>query len=89
MSSKRNPNVVTALILEICTGGAGKTKIIYKANLNAATGTQYLNNPTRNGYIEAIPKGTRLIYKTTPKGMELQEKLAQIKSLMDHLFSYA
>ncbi|MFB3765145.1 MAG: winged helix-turn-helix domain-containing protein [Methanotrichaceae archaeon] len=89
MSCKRNPNIVTAQILEICADGAGKTKVIYKANLNATTGAQYLDGLIRNGYIEAIHKGSRLIYKTTPKGAELQEKLAQIKNLMDNLYSYA
>ncbi len=49
MPSKRNPNVVTAQILEICANGAGKTRIIYQANLNSATGTQYLDNLTKNG----------------------------------------
>ncbi|MFB3764696.1 MAG: winged helix-turn-helix domain-containing protein [Methanotrichaceae archaeon] len=87
MSNKRNPNAVTAQILEICSDGAGKTRIIYQANLNSATGTQYLDNLMKNGLIEAIPDGSRFIYKTTPKGRELQEKLKQFKSLMDHLYS--
>ena len=87
MPSKRNPNVVTAQILEICTDGAGKTRIIYQANLNSATGTQYLDNLMKNGLIEAIPDGSRFVYKTTPKGRELQEKLGQFRSMMDHLYS--
>ncbi|MGA9098837.1 MAG: winged helix-turn-helix domain-containing protein [Methanotrichaceae archaeon] len=87
MPGKRNPNVVTAQILEICTDGAGKTRIIYQANLNSATGTQYLDNLMKNGLIEAIPDGSRFVYKTTPKGRELQEKLGQFRSMMDHLYS--
>jgi len=87
MTSKRNPNVVTAQILGICSDGASKTRVIYQANVNATTGAQYLDNLIKDGYIETIQKGSRLIYKTTPKGMELQDKLAQIKSMMDHLYS--
>lgn len=89
MSSKRNLNVVTAQILEICTEGAGKTRVVYQANLNSTTGTQYLNDLTQRGYIEAIPEGSRYIYKTTPKGMELREKLDQFKSMMENLYSHA
>ncbi len=87
MSGKRNPNAVTAQILEICADGAGKTRIIYQANLNATTGKHHLENLIRNGYIEAIPNGSRTIYKTTSKGKELQEKLVQIKSMMEYLYS--
>ncbi len=89
MSSKRNPNLVTAQILEVCTDGAGKTSVIYQVNLNSTTGTQYLNNLTRNGLIDAIPDGSRFVYKTTPKGQELKERLEQFKSMMDHLYSRA
>ena len=87
MSSKRNPNLVTAQILEICIDGASKTRIIYQANLNSETGKQHLDNLIKNGLIEVIPYGSRFIYKTTPKGRELQEKLDQFKSMMEHLYS--
>jgi len=88
MSSKRNPNVVAAQILEICTEGAGKTRVVYKANLNSSTGAQYLDNLMKNGFIEAIPDGSRFIYKTTSKGRELRERLEQFKGMMDQLYSY-
>ena len=89
MSGKRNPNLVTAQILEICADGAGKTSVVYQANLNSVTGKQYLDNLMKNGLIEAIPDGSRFIYKTTPKGKELQEKLGQFNTMMDHLYSQA
>ncbi|MFB3764167.1 MAG: winged helix-turn-helix domain-containing protein [Methanotrichaceae archaeon] len=85
MSSKRSPNIVTAQILEICTDSANKTRVIYQANLNSITGTQYLDNLTKNGLIEVIPAGSRLVYKTTPKGKELLEKLEEFACLMDQL----
>ncbi|MFB3765425.1 MAG: winged helix-turn-helix domain-containing protein [Methanotrichaceae archaeon] len=89
MSSKRNPNLVTAQILDICADGANKTQVIYRANLNSAMGTQYLNDLTESGFIEAIPDGSRFIYKTTPKGLALQEKLGQYQRTMDLLLSHA
>jgi len=42
----------------------------------------------KKGLIEAIPDRSRFIYKTTPKGKELQEKLGQFNSMMDHLYSH-
>jgi len=85
MSSKRNPNLVTAQILEICTDGAGKTRVVYQANLNSVTGTQYLKSLAKNGLIETIPDGSRFIYKTTPKGNELKEKLGEFKTILENL----
>ena len=89
MSSKRNPNAVTAQILEICTDGANKTRVVYQANLNSAKGAQYLHNLTKSGFLEAIPDGSRFIYKTTPKGGELREKLGLFQSMMENLYSHA
>ncbi len=89
MSSKRNPDVVTAQILEICADGANKTRVVYQANLNSVKGTQYLDSLTKSGFLEAIPDGSRFIYKTTPKGGELREKLGQFQSMMENLYIHA
>ena len=79
--------MVTTQILKICAKGASKTRVIYQANLNSVMGTQYLDNLMKNGLVEAIPNGSRITYKTTSKGLDLQEKLGQYQSLMDHLYS--
>ncbi|MFB3765000.1 MAG: winged helix-turn-helix domain-containing protein [Methanotrichaceae archaeon] len=89
MSKRRNTNVVTSQILKICREGASKTKVIYRANLNSVIGNRYLDNLTRNGFVEAITDGSRTIYKTTSKGLDLQEKLGQFQVVMDHLYSDA
>jgi len=44
-------------------------------------------NLTKNGFVEAIPDGSRFIYKTTPKGLELKEKLEQFKGMMRNLYT--
>ena len=89
MARKRNPNVVTAQILEICEDGASKTRVVYQANLNAITGRQRLDDLVRNGFVEAVPDGSRFIYKTTNKGRELKERLDLFKSMMDRLYEEA
>lgn len=86
MVSKRNPNVVTAQILEICTEGASKMRVVYNANLNSVIGTQYLDNMIKSGLIEVIPDGARFIYRTTSKGLEMQEKLWQLNNIMENLY---
>lgn len=89
MASKRDQNLVTAQILEICADGANKTRVIYQANLNSMIGTQYLNNLAKNGFVQAIPDGSRFIYKTTPKGQVLKERLGEYQTMMDQLYSQA
>ncbi len=89
MSRRRNTNMVTTQILKVCKEGASKTRVIYQANLNSIIGTQYLDYLMKNGFIEAIPDGARFIYRTTAKGQDLQEKLGQYQSIMDHLQSKA
>ncbi len=86
MATKRNQNLVTAQILEICEDGANKTRVIYQANLNSTIGTQYLNNLTKNGLVQAIPDGSRFIYKTTPKGQELKERLGEYQTMIEQLY---
>lgn len=84
---RRNQNAVAVQILKVCKEGASKTRVIYKANLNSATGKEYLNNLTKDGLIEVIPDGSRFIYRTTSKGKELQQMLGQFQNIMDQLYS--
>lgn len=81
--------MVTTQILKVCKDGASKTRVIYQANLNSIIGTHYLDDLTKNGFIEAIPEGSRFIYKTTRKGLDLQEKIGQYQNIMEHLYSKA
>lgn len=89
MPGKRNRNVIAAQILDICADGANKTRVIYQANLNSLMSTQYLDNLMKSGLIEAIPDGSRFIYRTTPEGLELRETLGQFKSMMEDLYLQA
>ncbi len=44
---------------------------------------------TAIGLVQAIPDGSRFIYKTTPKGQELKERLGKYNSIFDHLHVHA
>ena len=79
-SKKRNNDVIASEILKICVNGANKTRIVYQANLNFVTATPYINRFTERGFLEAIREGSRIVYKTTAKGMDLKERFERFQS---------
>ena len=83
--NRRTDDLIASQILNICENGAGKTKIIYQANLNSTTAKHYLENLMRNGLVSEASLGSRVIYRTTFKGSELKDKHARIQREMDDL----
>jgi len=84
-SKKRDEGLIASQILDICRKGAGKTRVIYQANLNSSKANQYLSNMVKKGLIEEIVSGSKTLYKTTSRGMELKQKYQQLQSEMDEL----
>lgn len=84
---KRSDDQIVSQILEICMNGAGKTRIIYQANLNSAKVNCYLECMIKNGLISETPHGARSLYKTTPKGVDLNQKFQKLQIEMDALRS--
>jgi predicted transcriptional regulator len=80
ISKKRTNSLIASEILKICVNGANKTRIVYQANLNFLTAKLYLDIFTKKGFLEAIPKGSGIVYKTTPKGMDLKEQFERFQS---------
>ena len=76
---KRNRDMIISQILDICINGASKTKIVYQANLNFRTINPYIELLTKNGLIN-VKKEQTIIYKTTPKGLDLLDNFKQIQS---------
>lgn len=76
---KRSKHTIISQILEICDGGASKTRIVYQANLNFKTVNPYIELLTKNGLIES-KNGRIVLYKTTDKGLKLQENFKQMHS---------
>ncbi len=69
--------MIISQILDICDGGASKTRIVYQANLNFRTVNPYIELLTKNGLIES-KTGRTILYETTDKGLKLRENLNQI-----------
>jgi predicted transcriptional regulator len=84
-TKRRDDNLIASQILEICQNGAGKTKILYQANLNSTKVNQYLDNLIKNGFIAEISMGHRVIYKTTSSGQELKKRLDELQNEIEDL----
>ena len=70
---KRRNNVdIMADILRVARGGAKKTWIVYRANLNFKIVKDYLSELTEKGLL-AAPEGLSL-YRTTEKGLDFLEQ---------------
>ncbi len=78
MASKRSKETIAAEILELCIGGACKTRIVYKTNMNFRTGGSYINKLIRYGLLQII-NGDLTIYETTEKGQEILRGLKNIQ----------
>ena len=76
---KRSRDRIISNILGTCTGGAHKTKIVYKANLNFRTVIPYLELLTKNGMINTKEERNLVVYKTTTKGLALLDNIKQIQ----------
>ncbi len=75
---KRSRDIIISKILDICTNGAHKTKIVYQANLNFRTVNPYLELLTKNGMINAQKKEDLVVYETTTRGLALLDNYRQI-----------
>jgi predicted transcriptional regulator len=76
---KRSRQEIISQILEICTNGANKTKIVYQANLNFKTVDPYLDLLIKNGLIR-VDEGRAIHYETIPKGIRLLEDIKRIQA---------
>ena len=86
-SKKRTNDLIASQILKVCVNGASKTKIVYQANLNSVSAKPYLDKLINNGFMEVVPEGSRVVYKTTLKGLELKEKFKEFNSEIDKLYA--
>jgi len=74
---KRSREAIIAHILEICTDGASKTKIVYQANLNFRTVLPYIDLLIKNDLLICCCDSS-IIYKTTSKGLNILKELKNI-----------
>jgi len=90
MTSKRRTNdEIFSEILKLCVKGTNKTRIIYQANLNSVVVKSHLDNLMKNGFIESVRDGSRIVYKTTSRGLELKGMFEKLQTEMSDLYACA
>ena len=82
--TNRSRDTIISKILDICSNGANKTRIVYQANLNFKTVTPYMDLLIKTELI-AVEKGRTVEYRTTEKGEALRENFKQINSQLIEL----
>lgn len=75
--SRRNDLDIQADLLDIASGGAKKTRLVYQANLNFQMIKKYLKMLTDKGFIEER-NGT---YYTTVRGQMFVTQFEELKEL--------
>jgi len=76
--AKRNDMEICGEVLRVALGGARKTRIVYKANLNFSTVERYLGMLEKGGLLRADGR----LYWTTEKGVSfLDQYSTMIKNL--------
>jgi len=79
---RRNGLEITAEILRIARKGAGKTHIVYQANLNHAILEQHLNRLEEQGLVaRKNGSGARVTIETTHKGLQFIEQFRSLQAL--------
>ncbi len=86
MMKKRSRDHILAKILETCSPGASKTRVVYSSGLNFNTIKPYLDLLINDGLLE-VADGQPRLYRTTSKGTEALQHLKALEVLMPGLMS--
>ena len=80
---KRDKFHIIACVLETCTGGARKTKIMYKANLNFIQLGHYIAITTKYALLaKQIDDEGNAILTVTPRGLDFLQKYDEILQIL-------
>ena len=79
--TRRDKMQIMVSILNTCTKGTNKTRIVYQANLNFRTVNPYLELLEESGLIQVTEDRTKL-YKTTPRGLEMINNFIAINEML-------
>lgn len=79
---RRDRLYIIAEILKIAKNRPLKTHLMYGANLSFAQLNDYLSFLISTGLLKTVREDSRLIYKTTSKGLEFLTNYEKIISLL-------
>ncbi len=83
LRKRRSSFGILAEILEIAKRGAGKTNIMYSANLSFAQANNYLSFLLDRNLLKLF-ETSRAAYKTTDKGLRYLRQYKEIIELLKH-----
>lgn len=81
-SKRRDKLYIIAEILEIAREGTLKTQIMYRANLSFTQLNDYLGFMSKNELLAMIPRGEKVVYVATEKGMDFLQRYREINELL-------
>jgi predicted transcriptional regulator len=67
---RRNGFEISKDILRVCLHSENKTRVVYRANLNSLRVNDYLEWLLKTGLLAKEKKGKKVIYRTTPMGLQ-------------------
>ena len=85
MVSQRRSNIeIIADMLKVGEGGAGKTKIMYNANLSYSQIQKYLSFLMSQGFIDKVQVGNPSVtYQVTESGRKLLELITSLQEMLE------
>ena len=85
---KRSRDAIIFQILDVCTEGASKTRIVYKSNLNFRTVIPYIDLLMKKELLAiTTTKKSSAIFTTTPKGADLLKDFKCIQSAVPEIYN--
>ena len=84
MRARRSKDQIIVEILNMCEKGENLTSIVYRTNTSFAGIKAYLAVLMKNDLLICQDASPR-IYKTTPKGREMRDRLEKLHKLMESL----
>jgi predicted transcriptional regulator len=83
VNRRRSDIEIIADMLEVGENGAGKTAIMYSANMSYAQIQKYLGYLMAQGFIDKMKLGNPSVtYKVTDNGLKLLELISSIKEML-------
>ena len=83
VNRRRSDIEIIADMLKVGENGAGKTEIMYSANMSYRQIQKYLGYLTGQGFIDKIKMGNPSVtYKVTDNGLKLLQLISSIKEML-------
>jgi predicted transcriptional regulator len=79
---KRCREEVIVKILGICIEPASRSKIVHQNNLNFTSVNPHMDRLISAGLLEILEETYPIMYKTTPKGIEMLERIKASMELL-------